>query len=511
MLGVIRDLHPGGSTAADGTYHWVETSTLGSEAEMELSAHVKESTTGCRVVLTCSYSVVVPYFEWVFAGLVRSSVRQMLVHRASVAEARATGAEPPLEPKRLWWAPPDPMSSGQIRTIATLSVLLAVVEYGGSLLTQTVDYVANSYEASNAQLGVVTALTRIGALIALIGGILTDRIGRRRLLLWSLAVVAVATALTALAPNLLAFTSLQLIVRGTVNLAAVVAFIAAVEEAPEGSRTYTIAIVGIAGGLGYVLAASLLPVADIAPDAWRFLYGLGIVGLVFLPSISRSLTETRRFEALVARAAPRGRMREMVDRRYGNRFVLLCITGFLTYLFLAPQGQFTNRYLGDERDFSGADILLLRAVTQAVPALVAAYIGGRLAESSGRRPVARWGLALTAIAGAAYFSVGGPVLWVMLGMATAAESLAGPALSAFGTELFPTEVRGTAGGWLTIASVSGSAAGLLLVGYLADPLGSIGYAAAVTAAAPMLVALFFIHRLPEARGRLLDDVSPSEV
>src|SRR5687767_2039577 len=146
----------------------------------------------------------------------------MLVHRAAAAESQALGAEPPTEPKRPWWAPPDPMSSDQIRIIATLSILLAVVEYGGSLLTQTIDYVAESYDANNAQLGVVTAVTRVGTLIALVGGILTDRIGRRRLLLWSLAVVAVSTALTGLAPDLLTFTTLQLIVRGTVNLAVVV-------------------------------------------------------------------------------------------------------------------------------------------------------------------------------------------------------------------------------------------------------------------------------------------------
>ena len=483
---------------------------MGSDNELELSARAEEAPSGCRIVLSCTYGAAVPYFEWAFAGFVRNSVRQMLVHRASVLEAVATGAEPPPPPKTPWWAPPDPMTSDQIRIIATLSLLLAVAEYGGSLLTQTVDYVAKSYDATNAELGVVTALTRIGALIALAGGILTDRMGRRKLLLWATATALIATASTALAPDLTSFTILQLIVRGTVNLVVVVAFIAAVEEAPEGSRTYTIAIVGIAGGLGYVIPTLLLPIADIADEAWRAIYGLGLVGLAFLPAISRTLTETRRFAALVARGA-RGRMGEIVDKRYGSRFVLLCIASFLMYFYLAPQAQFTNRYLGDERGFSGAGILLLRTVTQALPGLVAAFIGGRLPESSGRRPIARLGLALTAVTGAAYFSMGGPTLWLMLAIATAAEALAGPALSAFGTELFPTEVRGTAGGWLTIASVSGSASGLLVVGYLADPLGSIGYAAAITAAAPLLVALFFIQRLPEARGRLLEDVSPSEV
>lgn len=506
-LQAIRSLHPNGTTAADGRYRWEEPSPLGSDATLRMEARVLTT----RLELTCSYGAVVPYFEWAFARLVRSEVRRMLVRRAQAVRSHTTGSAPPPEPKRAWWSPPDSMTSDQIRVIATISLILALVEYGGTLLTQTVDYVATSYGATNAQLGVVTAITRVGTLVALVGGVLADRLGRRRVLLSALVLVSISTALTAAAPNLATFAVLQTLVRGGVNLAFAVAFIAAVEEAPEGSRTYTIAIVGIASGLGFAAGSVLLPVADVAADAWRWLYAIGIVGLAFVPSVSRTLTETKRFDALVARNAPRGRVREVVDRRYGNRFLLLCLTGFLTAVFFAPQSQFTNRYLGDERNFSGLDILVLRAVTQALPALAATYIGGRLAESSGRRPIAFWGLLVTAFGGAAYFSLGGPLLWATLAIATAAEGLAGPALSAFGTELFPTEVRGTAGAGITVASVLGSATGLLLVGYLADPLGSVGYAAAVTAIAPLIVAVFLVGRLPEAKGKLLDDVSPSEV
>jgi MFS family permease len=202
---------------------------------------------------------------------------------------------------------------------------------------------------------------------------------------------------------------------------------------------------------------------------------------------------------------------EVVDRTYGGRFVLLCVTGFALNVYFAPQSQFTNRYLADERGFSGAGILLLRAVTQALPALIAGYAGGRLAESIGRKPVSRWGLIVGAAATAAFFAGGGPLLWVTLMISTVGQAGAGPALSAFSSELFPTEARGTAGAGLTVTGVMGSATGLLLTGYLANPLGSVGRAVAVTCVAPVLVGIFLIYRLPEARGQLLDDVSPPEV
>lgn len=415
------------------------------------------------------------------------------------------------ETKRPWWAPPEPMSRDQIRMIATISLLMALAEYTSSLLTQTVDFVANTYGATDAQLGVVTAVTRVGNLIVLIGGFLTDRAGRRRLMLWSIAFVLVASTLSAAAPSLATWGFFQVLVNGGTNLAFLVGFIAAVEEAPEGSRTYTIAIVGIAAAVGFIVGALLLPIADLHADAWRILYAASALGLLFLPSASRSLRETRRYEKLVARNAERGKVGEVVDRYYGGRFVLLCVTGFLLYSHFAPQSQLLNRYLGDERGFSGAGILLLRAATQACPALVAAYLGGRLAESRGRRPVARQGLIIGSVGMAVVFLFGGPILWFTLALGTIGQSFAGPALTAFGTELFPTEVRGTAGAGLTIASVLGSATGLLVSGFLAEPLGSLGAGIAVTSVGPVIVALLLVRYLPEARGRLLDEVSPSEV
>jgi MFS family permease len=78
-------------------------------------------------------------------------------------------------------------------------------------------------------------------------------------------------------------------------------------------------------------------------------------------------------------------------------------------------------------------------------------------------------------------------------------------------ELFPTEVRGTANALLLVCYVVGSAVGLLVAGFLADQLGDLGLAIAICGIAPIVAALFLLPRLPESRGRALDDVSPSEV
>jgi MFS family permease len=489
------------------SFAWTEPSPLNPAERVAVTAKVDSE----HVTLAVTFDAEVPYFGWVFNGLNRAAMRSFLRHVANVLRAESAGEEPPSPPKPPWWAPPVAMTPDQVRAIATISLLLALVEYGNSLLTQTVDYVANTYSATNADLGLVTALTRVGNLIVLVGGVMADRAGRRRLLLIAVSTVLTATVLSGIAPSLATFGVLQVFVNGATNLAFMVGIIAAVEEAPEASRAYAIAIVGIAAGLGFVLSASLLPLADVRPQAWRGLFLGAALGFLFLPSVGRSLKETKRFEALVARHAERGRVGEVVDRTYGRRFLLMCVTGFLLNLFFAPQSQFTNRFLSDERGFSGFGILILRAATQAVPAFAAAYLGGKLAETKGRRPVARQGLILGAIGTALFFVAGGPALWVLLAIGTIGVGISGPALSSFSTELFPTEVRGTAGAGLTLTSVLGSASGLLLAGYLSEPLGSIGRAVAVTAIGPLVVAVFLIRYLPEAKGMLLDDVSPSEV
>ena len=191
--------------------------------------------------------------------------------------------------------------------------------------------------------------------------------------------------------------------------------------------------------------------------------------------------------------------------------MLVAVLVFLLGFFGTPSLQFTNRYLQDERGFTALGIVWLRGVTQSLPALVAIIMGGRLAESRGRKPIASRSTFVLALGSAGFFLWSGAALWVALLIGTIAGAMSGPAMTSFSTELFPTEVRGRAAGALLGAGVAGSVAGLLLVGYLADPLGGVGHAVAVTCVVPLVVAIFLIPRLPEGRGRALDELSPPEV
>jgi MFS family permease len=285
-----------------------------------------------------------------------------------------------------------------------------------------------------------------------------------------------------------------------------------IEEAPERARAYSASMLALAGGLGFSLAVVVLPLADTASQGWRIPFVLGALTVFLAPRIARNLAETARYEAIAARAdVVRGRVRELVDSRYGRRFALLAIVGFLTNVFSAPSSQLMNKYLSDDRGFSNSGIAGFRAVTTAIPGLVGLLVGGRLAERIGRRPVAFVALLVATLTQMAFFLTGGTTLWITSAVSVLTSAAAGIALGTLDVELFPTEVRGTSNAVLLVVTVMGSMTGFAVAGALADPLGGIGRSIALCGIAALIAALFFVPRLPETHTRTLDDVSPSEL
>lgn len=464
---------------------------------------------GATALLETEPMPPIPYFRWFIGPILRSADRRALSWTERALRAAEAGDPPPPRPKRPSLAPPAPFTGAQAILLATVCAITAVATYGSSLLSQNVDYVGDSFGAGDRALGTALAVSRAGVLIALVASALADRKGRRTLMLISVAGVCLANGVAAVAPNLAVFTVGQTLMRGFANTALIVAGIAAVEEAPEGARAYSVALLALAGGFGYSFGVALLPVADLGDQAWRLSFALSALTLVLLPSFSRRLAETTRYAGLAARAAKRGRIGEVFDPSYGGRFGVLVLTSFLFSIFAAPSSQFTNRYLADDRGFSGLDITIFRAITQGLPGLLGIVIGGRLAETRGRRPVAAIALFAGTAAQMVFFLYGSAVLWLSSAAAIILGGMAGPAMGAFNGEMFPTEIRGTANAFLLVAGVTGSAVGLVVSGNLSDRIG-LGEALALTGIASLIASLLVL-RLPETADRPLDEVSPSEV
>src|SRR5262249_41900556 len=231
---------------------------------------------------------------------------------------------------------------------------------------------------------------------------------------------------------------------------------------------------------------------------WRLPFVLGSLSLFLAPAIARRLPESSRYEALTQTDIDRGRVRDIRDRGYGRRFVLLAAVALLLNTFNAPSSQLMNTYLSDVRHFSNSGIALFRTVTTGLPGLFGLVLGGRLAEARGRRPIAVIALTIATATQMVFFLTSGPVIWLMSAASITAASAGGIALGTLGTELFPTETRSTSNGLLGVVGVLGSALGFVITGLLAHPQGQLGRAIAVCGIGSLAAAIFLVPRLPES-------------
>jgi len=465
-----------------------------------------------ELALDSTSTLRLPYFGWAFGPVLRRARRRAVEHAAARLRAALTGATEPSRPGTML-APPVAFTPSAAVLVATVAAVAALTNFAGALFGQNADSVTDAFGASNHDLGIALAVSRIGVLVSLAASALADRRGRRRILLSCFVGVCAANAGSALAPGFIVFTGAQLLTRAFVSATLVVAAIAVVEEAPDGARAWALAMLALAAGAGFAIAVALLPLSDINSQSWRAAFAISAFGVLLLPRFARTLQETRRYQELAARAhaRARGRVRELFDRTYGWRFALVGGAAFLTNLFSAPSAQLTNRFLTDEHGFSNSSIALFRGITNGFPGLIGIVIAGRLAESRGRRPLGILALAASSALQMAFFLGSGATLWITSTLAIVAAACAGLALGAFGTELFPTEVRGTSSALLLVAGVSGSATGLLLATNLDTVVGGLGPAIALCGIAPLVAAFLVLPWLPEPAERTLDEISPSEI
>ena len=466
---------------------------------------------GTRVHLLGESAVAIPFFGWAMRPLLRIQLRRAVRHAAESVRAAGEGAPPPPHPSPVLGLPPVVFDSRQATILATASAATAIAMFGGALYGQFAGFIADSFHANDASLGLALAFTRLGVLVSLLATALSDRMGRRRLVIVGVAGVCLTNALAAAAPTFATFTALQVLNRGFVNSTAIVAAIAAIEEAPEGARAFAASMLGLAGGFGYSFAVIALPLGDASRESWRIAFVLSGASCLLLPRISRHLVEGERFKALVRSGVDRGRVREIFASAYRRRFLLLGAVAFLSNIFNSPSAQLTNRFLTDARGFSGLDITVFRSVTSGLPGVLGILLAGRLAESRGRRPVAALAMLVATATQMAFFLGRGPVAWVAATVSVVAAASTGLALATLGTELFPTEVRGTSNALLLVVGVTGSAVGLVGAGLLSDPVGGLGRAIALCGIGSILAAILVVPRLPESRSRRLDELSPSEI
>lgn len=474
----------------DGRFELVEGPFHHYEREVE----TQEVEGGTEVVQTVRWKVAMPVTGWALRPHIRREMAKL----------------PDGNESWPWWSPPERQSKRTSELLGMLCGLALVLGYATSATTQTITFATDEFGISDAAQGNALAAIRIGVIASLGLLVLADRRGRRQLLLGTTLVACFAAAFGALSPNIYVLAGTQTITRGVATTASVLLVVVAAEEVGPRSRAFAVSLLAMSGGIGGLLAVMFLPLAGIADWSWRLLF---IVPLGFIPlwrAVARSLPESRRFEAALA-TTDDDVLRQQPDARrsFVRRLALLGTAGFLGATFAAPAHQLLNDFLKDERGFTAGDISGFRLLTS-LPGVIGIVMGGRLAETWGRRRVGATAVLCSALLGVAVYNSDGIAMW-LAGMGFIIFSAATvPALGVYGPELFPTQLRARANAIITTLSVIGSATGLVLAGQLDDRLDGAGPGIALLAIGPIAVTVLILTLYPETVDRELEDINPED-
>jgi MFS family permease len=361
------------------------------------------------------------------------------------------------------------------------------------------------FSLSAAAAGGLASVTLLTSAIGGIAfGVLADRIGRARSLVWSILIYSIFTALTATSHSLAQLVLWRSLVGIGLGGEWAAGSVLVSESWPAEHRGKAIGLMQSGWAIGYILAA-LLASAILPRHGWRVLFAIGVAPALLAWWVRRTVPEPEiwRHAERDARLGFTALFRPPLVR---NVAVATTLTSCLLFAYW---GLFTwiPAYLASPVTSGGAGMGVVRSVGWIVPMQIGAFFGyvlfGVLADRFGRRPVF-----LTFVLAAAVLV---PVYGQMAAQPAALMAL-GPLIGFFGhgyfslfgamlAELFPSSVRATAQGFCYNFGRAASALAPFIIGALADRHG-IGSALALTSAF-FVAAGGLILLLPETRGEEL--------
>lgn len=457
-----------------------------------------------EVRMTQRWSGTVPVFAFMFSPLIRGQMRKTAARSIDGLGNVIAGKHNKRTEKAPWWSPAEPMARSEVVLLATMCAYAVVMGYMTSLTSAAQHQIIESFHSDDAGLGRMFFFIGIGAIPGLAILPFGDRIGRRKILLPVLAITSTCTFLSALAPSLAIFTVLQAIVRAPMFVALSLAWIYLIEEMPAGSRAYALSVFTMCGGLGGGIGLIMLPlVMHISSGGWRVLYGLAALMLLTVPVFARHLPESRRFEH-AWHAAP---MKTLLKKPHVKWTVLVGVLALFSAFYGSPAGRYQGRYIQNALGYTPGMYVIFTIVTT-LPGAVGMIVGGRLADTIGRRKVGITAATVGATSQAALYWLTGAPLWIASAIGSLISAMWIPALGSYTTELFPTSLRSSASTVSSAIGMGSGAAGAFVAGQLIVTMG--GYAPAILVLLPFALISAFLMFLffPETARRELEDISP---
>ena len=346
--------------------------------------------------------------------------------------------------------------------------------------------------------------TLIGAVIGgVVFGMLSDRLGRVRVLTWTIVLFAVFTGMCALAQgywDLLAYRTIAGIGLGG-EFGIGMALVA--EAWPASKRARASSYVGLGWQLGVLAAAILTPIL-LPIIGWRGMFALGIFPAVAAFFIRQSLHEPEVFVQKVEKAPEHKNslgllVKDAETTKLSIGMIILCSVqnfGYYGVMIWLPN------YLASRFGFGLTQSAVWTSVTIAGMA-VGIFAFGHIADRVGRRPAFFGYMLMAGVMVVVYSRLTDPIALLIAGavMGFFVNGMLG-GYGALISELFPTAARATAQNVLFNIGRAVGGTGPIVVGAVA---AAFGFDTAIALLALLyaldIVALMLL--IPERRGATL--------
>ena len=361
-----------------------------------------------------------------------------------------------------------------------------------------INVLKQEFGLTNRMAGLVGSATLIASAAGgILFGMLADRLGRTRTLVYTILLYSLASAGTATAHSFAELIFWRALVGFGLGGEWSAGAVLVSETWPAERRGQAIGWMQSCWALGYMLAAGVTAVV-LPRFGWRVLFLTGLAPALLAVAIRRNVAEP---ELWKSRAAP-GSIVEIFRKPLAGR--TLAATTLTTSVLFAYWGLFTwiPGFLSAPRSEGGAGLSIVGTSASVFPMQAGAFLGyvtfGAIADRFGRRPA----FLLYVLAAAALVPVYGSA------KSESSLLLLGPLVGFFGSgyfslfgamlaELYPTAVRGAGQGFAYNFGRALSALAPFAIGAVADQSG-LGAALAWNSGF-FLIAAGLIFTLPETR------------
>ena len=356
-----------------------------------------------------------------------------------------------------------------------------------------------TFHLSDTQAGALSTATLVGAVAGgVIFGIMSDYLGRVKVLTWSILIFAVFTGLSAAAWNYPSLMVFRFIAGVGLGGEFGIGMTLAAEAWPAKMRARATAWVAN-GWQGGTLLASLAAAVLIPLGGWRLLFVVGIFPAIVAYFLRRKLHEPEKF----IEAKKRGRTEFPVRKLFSDArttrgtiglLILTSVQNFGYYGVIIWLPTYLSREVGESFNKSVA----WTAVT-VIGMIIGVFVFGKLCDTIGRRPsffIFEIGAIIAVIV---YANLHSPTALLVGGLFMGA--FINGAMGGFGAllaELYPTEARATAQNvlWNIGRGVAGFAP--LIIAAVA---AAHGFSFAIGALAAIYVlAMLGLLLIPERKG-----------